>query len=485
MPESLHAVSCSIPTMADVIGYEKKLPGTMRSICSGYPRFVTHRLLNLIAADWAVEHRLVERVLFLTPSARAAADLRAFAGPGGGVIANPLIHGVHYAAGSPAAARAAAYVQHTGAAISSRRAEDYLLSAGRLASRQPEERMEEGRAPSTVAGRLADLFGSPPDCVRTASSGMNAFHSVFRSLHHHQASRGRDLWVQLGWLYLDTIQILRKFTGGEDRRVFLPDVLRLDALRDFLEHSGRRVAAIVTEAPTNPLLRTPDLPALADVARRHGIPLVVDPTLASPRNVDVLSHCDVAVNSLTKYAASEGDVLGGGVILNPDSPWAETVARRLPDFLEPLYPADAARLAFEMARYDETVDRMNANALRVVERLSGHPCIRRIHWAYGEASRGNYERIQRHPNSPGCMLTLELKGELALFYDRARIPKGPSFGVRFTLLCPFMYLAHYDLVSTEQGRAYLRSLDLDPDLIRVSIGTEEPEEIISAFEEAL
>jgi cystathionine gamma-synthase len=66
-----------------------------------------------------------------------------------------------------------------------------------------------------------------------------------------------------------------------------------------------------------------------------------------------------------------------------------------------------------------------------------------------------------------------------------RLPKGPSFGMKKTLICPFMYLAHYDLVSTPAGIAELAASRLDPDLLRLCVGTEPADEIIDALREAL
>jgi cystathionine beta-lyase/cystathionine gamma-synthase len=83
------------------------------------------------------------------------------------------------------------------------------------------------------------------------------------------------------------------------------------------------------------------------------------------------------------------------------------------------------------------------------------------------------------------MISFTLRGRLDAFYDRLRLPKGPSFGMRTTLICPFMYLAHYDLVTTEKGREELRSNGLDPDLLRLCVGTEPADEIIGALDEAL
>jgi cystathionine gamma-synthase len=83
------------------------------------------------------------------------------------------------------------------------------------------------------------------------------------------------------------------------------------------------------------------------------------------------------------------------------------------------------------------------------------------------------------------MISFTLRGSLELFYDRVRLPKGPSFGMKKTIICPFMYLAHYDLVNTPAGRAVLAESGLDPDLLRLCIGTEPVEDILSALDEAL
>jgi cystathionine gamma-synthase len=83
------------------------------------------------------------------------------------------------------------------------------------------------------------------------------------------------------------------------------------------------------------------------------------------------------------------------------------------------------------------------------------------------------------------MIAFSLLGPIEPFYDRLRLPKGPSFGMKTTLLCPFMYLAHYDLVGSAAGRAELEANGLNPDLLRLCVGTEPPEEIIAALKDAL
>ncbi len=85
----------------------------------------------------------------------------------------------------------------------------------------------------------------------------------------------------------------------------------------------------------------------------------------------------------------------------------------------------------------------------------------------------------------GCMLSFELRVPMDRFYDAVRLPKGPSFGMTTTLLCPFIQLAHYDLVTSEAGRAELAAAGLSPDLMRLSVGTEPVEAIVAAISEAL
>jgi cystathionine gamma-synthase len=88
-------------------------------------------------------------------------------------------------------------------------------------------------------------------------------------------------------------------------------------------------------------------------------------------------------------------------------------------------------------------------------------------------------------SAPGAIISIELRGPLEPVYDALRVPKGPSFGTLFTMACPFLYLAHYDLVSTQAGRACLIDNGLNPELLRLSIGTEDADDIIAVLDEAL
>ena len=314
---------------------------------------------------------------------------------------------------------------------------------------------------------------------------MSSFHAAWRALSDLQAARGRTIWIQVGWLYLDTIAIVKEFAARPQDYVYLPDVQDLGALSRLLAERGDRVAGIVTEAPTNPLIQTADLAALAALARQHGARVILDPTLVSPFNVEVLPHADLVVNSLTKYAASEGDVIAGAIIVNPAGPDAAHLRTHCTLRAESIYRRDLARLAAQIGDYEPVIARTNATTPQVVSFLEHHPRVRDVFWSLHPASRANYLKIARSPAHVGAMVTFTLRMPLDRFYDRLRIPKGPSFGMKTSLISPFIYLAHYDLVTSEAGRAELATSGLNPELLRLAIGCEDPVDIIAALAEAL
>ncbi len=486
VPQSPHAVCCSLPTLQDVIGYEEKVPAVMQAMRSGYPRFFLHPYLKRLAECYRSRLGIAsDAQLFLVSSPVAAADLVRFAGFDGSVFTEDGLAIVAASGDGDSLQRASQFIQHTGCGVSTRQAESLLIAHG-----GEQEVFGEIRADGTqeddLVAYLRSLAGIRDDAPAVlARSGMSAFYAVFRVLRRHQLRRNRRIWIQLGWLYLDTMRILERLLGDDEEHVkfFQPD--SLGELAAYLATCGHEVAGIVTETPTNPLMETVDVDGLRKLADQHDIPVILDPSSSGLLNVDVLPHADFVVSSLTKYIAHEGDVMAGLIVVNPDSKWAEPVCAEIFGLVERLYPADIDRLAVQARSAVEVTDRINANACIVAGWLEAHPAVRRVFWPLAKGQARNYQRVSRRPSAPGSLITIELNGPLARFYDAVDLVKGPSFGTRFTLLCPFMWLAHYDLVTNEVGRAYLRSSGVDPDLIRFSIGTEDPDAIISRIGAAL
>lgn len=471
VPASPHATVVSLPTLADVEGYERKDPATLRHITVGYPRFVRHRLVAAAAARAAQERGrggelfpLVSRAAAERLARRAGAVIASLDDVGDWVLLTTTA--------GDAATRLAKLVQHTGTLISSRQADAFLAP----------ERRQVGAAPAPVRQALAPyLAGVAPADLLLATSGMNAVDAAIAAIDAAQRPRGRRAWIQLGWLYVDSARLLEK---AEDApRHFVADVRDLAAVERLL--AAGDVAGVCVEIPNNPQLETADLPALRALCDRHGALLLVDPSSVGLATVDVLPWADILCCSLTKYAASEGDVMAGVLAVNPARPDAAALLAAARARLEPLHPLDTAALAAQVGRLGEVTARLAASAAELARRLAAHPAVARVRTADTGPTAAAFRAVRRPGAGAGALITVELKGDLRRVYDRLRVVKGPSFGLRHTLATPFLWLAHFEQVTTEAGRAEIRAAGLDPDLLRVSVGAEPMEEIWDAFAEAL
>lgn len=475
--------------MRDVRGYEEKDPATMSQLASGYPRFLVHPFSRqLIAHYTATVPALAGRTLWLTSSPRMAdnlATLLAAKTKGAELFSSDGLSGVSHPVSPELYALAKTYLQNIGGFVSSREAEDHLLRLKLIHARFAEKTFP-GDAGAEIRRVLRTALPDTTDeDLLLAPSGMNAIHAAFSASASLQAERGRTVWLQLGWLYLDTIAILKRFTSTPADYVYVRDPLDQDAIARIFAKHGARIAGVVAELPTNPLIQTPDLAAISHLCRQHGAHLILDPSVASVFALKILHHADCIASSLTKYTASEGDLTAGLVAINPAGRDADELRRRAAAGVEPPYFRELARLAAEISETEAVLAKIQANTARVVAYLENHPKVRDVYWALHPASRENYQRIARTPEATGGMISFTLRGPMEPFYDRLRLPKGPSFGMKTTLICSFMYLAHYDLVTTPAGIAELAASRIDPDILRLCCGVEPVEEIIGALAEAL
>ena len=279
IPDRLHAVSVSLPTMRDLVSYEEKDPAIVRQIASGYPRFVLHPCLRQLTEHLVRQHGLAGRTLWLTASACSAAGLAAHlaatpAGRGARItsFAADDLHGVIHPENPDLFVAAKTFLQNTGMFLGSRVAEDALVRRGILRAVEPEPSFA-GDALAEIRRVLRRALPMAGDAdLLPACSGMNAIYAAFRAVSELQAARGRTLWVQLGWLYRDTIALLQRFTPDPARDyVHLPDVFDFAALERLFAEKGDRIAGVFAETPTNPLIQTPDVPALAGLDVLLGI----------------------------------------------------------------------------------------------------------------------------------------------------------------------------------------------------------------------
>ncbi len=485
IPDSLHAVSVSIPTMADVIGYEEKRPATIEKLTSGYPRFVLHTCLREIEKHWQRLFDTPDQSIWPTSSESMAKRLQNHLLPTPSkLIKHRGVSGLRIPNDPELNKEAKSFLQHIGGFLSGRQAEDYLVAEG-LRSVPQQEALFEGDATAEILDTLSPLLEVDRDSIVLSNTGMNAFFAAFEAVRSVQSPKDRNTWIKVGWLYTDTMHILDKLSGEHAANIEVLNIFDLEPLERALAERGDTIAGIVTEAPTNPLIQTMDLERIRKLATKSGAYLIVDPTVASPANIDVAPYSDIIVNSLTKYAANEGDVMLGAIAVTEQCPEKDRILEFLKSDVEPPYSRDLARIAYQLPGYAKLVETVNHNTAQVVAFLESHPKVKTVHWAREKRSLANFEKVARHPNAIGGLISFEVDGDFGTFFDSTPLPKGPSFGMRSTLLCPYIFLAHYSLVSRAEGLRTLEKAGINPQLMRLAIGEEPAEDIIAALKQGL
>jgi cystathionine gamma-synthase len=169
----------------------------------------------------------------------------------------------------------------------------------------------------------------------------------------------------------------------------------------------------------------------------------------------------------------------GAIIISESSGLSPDIFQ---DFVIPPHEGEQKRLGFEIADYQKRVLKSSENTKQLIQLLSKKKGIKKIWSVLEETSVANYEKLTTSGNIPG-LLTIELNESIQSYYDRLRVAKGPSLGTEFTLVMPYVYLAHYDLTKTEEGVKILNEKGMNPEILRVSVGVEDVKDIVKIFDE--
>jgi cystathionine gamma-synthase len=246
---------------------------------------------------------------------------------------------------------------------------------------------------------------------------------------------------------------------------------------------GEALGGVFCEMPSNPLLRCADIRAIAEILDGVDTPLIVDDSVASSVNVSFGAFADAITTSLTKCFSGVGDVMGGSVVLNADSPRYAALKVAMDAVFEEglLWWEDALVLERNSRDYGERVRRMSTTAESLAEHLRSHPAVADLFypkWATPDA----YAEVRREGGGFGVLLSIVLKDPARTsekFFDALRVTKGPSLGTNYTLACPYTLLAHYPELD------WAESCGVSRWLVRVSVGLEEPADLIARFDQAL
>lgn len=288
-------------------------------------------------------------------------------------------------------------------------------------------------------------------------------------------------------------------------------------LAAFEAQIDERTKAIFAESVGNPLGNITDIAALAELAHRHGLPLIVDNTVPSPYLLRPIEHgADIVVQSLTKYLGGHGTSLGGAIIDSGKFPWAEHKARfkRLnePDvsyhgvvYTEAFGPAayiGRARVvplrntgaaispfnSFQVLQGIETlalrVDRIVENAVKVASYLREHPKVEWVNYA-GLPDHPDHALVRKYlgGKAPG-LFTFGVKGGReagARFQDALQLfTRLVNIGDAKSLATHPASTTHRQLNPEELQKAGVRE-----ETVRLSIGIEHIDDLLADLDQAL
>jgi methionine-gamma-lyase len=287
----------------------------------------------------------------------------------------------------------------------------------------------------------------------------------------------------------DEIIATRQLYGGSYRlmRDLLPRMgIKIHHVENDLAGVERLVNArtkvLYVETPTNPTLRLVDLRRAIGLARKYKLTSIIDNTFASPvLQKPITLGFDMAVHSATKYLAGHSDLIAGAAV--GSRKWMERV-RQMVIYLGGSMDPDAAYLLIRGIKTLEVrVERQCANAMAVARFLARHPKVARVHYP-GLPTHPDHRLAQRQMAGFGGMLAFDLKGGLPAarrLCDRVRIfLLAASLGGVESLVVLPIYTSHYRMSAKE-----LTAAGVEPGTVRVSVGLEDPRDLIEDLRQAL
>jgi O-acetylhomoserine aminocarboxypropyltransferase/cysteine synthase len=288
------------------------------------------------------------------------------------------------------------------------------------------------------------------------------------------------------------------------------------ALTNFEEAIRENTKAIFIETLGNPNSNIIDMEAVAEIAHRHGIPLIVDNTFGTPYLIRPIEHgADIVVHSATKFIGGHGSSLGGVIVDSGNFDWK--ASGKFPQLTEPepsyhgvrfvdaagpaayvtriravllrdtgaaISPFNAFILLQGLETLSLRVERHVENALKIVDFLKNHPKVRRVNHP-SLASHPDHELYRRYfPHGAGSIFTIEIQGgqeEAHRFIDSLEL---------FSLLANVadvksLVIHPASTTHSQLNDQELKEQGITPSTVRLSIGTEHVDDLIADLTQAL
>jgi cystathionine beta-lyase/cystathionine gamma-synthase len=237
------------------------------------------------------------------------------------------------------------------------------------------------------------------------------------------------------------------------------------------------------ETPTNPLLKVTDLEAMVKIGRKHGIPVAVDPTFATPALLRPLEFgVDLVVHSTTKYLSGHNQIIGGAVVTNSED-YFEKLKFMQKSIGAVSSPFDCWLTLMGVKTLDVRMARHSANGMAVARFLEEHPGVARVSYP-GLASHPQHDIAKKQMSDFSGMVTFELNGGMeagrTLMNSVEMCYLAESLGSVETMVTHPATMTHADVPREER-----EARGLTDGLVRISVGIEDPVDIIADLEQAL
>lgn len=324
-----------------------------------------------------------------------------------------------------------------------------------------------------VEQKLAELEGGEAGLL--FSSGMSAIATLLLA----KLSAGGEI-VLFNECYHRTREFCAKHLSRFGVTTHEVPACDYDAMERAITPNTR---LLVSESPTNPHQSVVDLDRFAALGKKHGVETLIDATLATPYNLrPVAAGIDYVLHSATKYLGGHNDLLAGSLVGTAEK--LEPV-RKLRGITGGINSAHNVFLLLRgLKTFELRMQRHNANGLAVAQFLADHPRVERVYYP-GLETHPYYEVAQRTMRGFGGLVTFLVKDanwqQTAAVVDAVRIPRiAPSLGGVESLIEQPLVMSYYECTPDER-----RAFGIPDNMIRLSCGVENTEDLIGDLKQAL
>lgn len=361
----------------------------------------------------------------------------------------------------------------------------YQTSTFRFKSAQHGASLFAGREKGYIYTRMTNpTIEALEDCVAAleggykalgCASGMAAIHTVFAAL-----LKAGDHVVCSSIVYGPTVTLLSTIMSKFGVETTFVDTADTEAMRKAMRPETR---ILYVETPANPTLSITDLKAAAEIAHSNKALLVVDNTFLSPAlQRPIEKGADVVVHSMTKFLNGHADVVAGMIIVKDEATYKDfrKVLNQVGGVIDPfnsfLVHRGIKTLSLRMERHCQ-------NSQQVAEFLETHPAVKSVAFP-GLKSHPQYELAQKQQDGPGGVISFELEGGYEageiMMNNVSLCQLAVSLGGIETLIQHPASMTHASM-----GKEARMAAGISDGLVRLSVGLENPKDIISCLNHAL